>query len=321
FTRTVDHAFADPAQTGDPYDIVVVPHGDAARGSVAHALDTDHDVSSWFTTTQRKGVVGDSSYLMRALDGDVARSGYVVESGRLPRASNEAVAGYGLLNALGVSVGDDVRVRIGGKPVSFHLVGWYSETEDTGQVLMFTLDGLRRVEPTARPESYFGHVRVGVAHDRVAVALQRELRGQAQVTTNATTDNPEIDAFRTTFWLFTVLVLVVAFANLASTLLLAVRERTRDFGVLRSVGFTPRQVFGVTAVGAGVLALIAAVIGVPAGWVMYRLLIKTVGAVPASARTSAWTPRRSRSSCCSPRRSSPPPPSAPPSPAAPPPPK
>jgi putative ABC transport system permease protein len=107
--------------------------------------------------------------------------------------------------------------------------------------------------------------------------LHRELGGTAQVTTNVTADNTEIDAFRTTFWLFTALVLVVAFANLASTLLLAVRERTRDLGVLRSVGFTPRQVFGVTAVGAAVLSGIAVVVGVPAGWAVYRLLIKTVG--------------------------------------------
>src|SRR5689334_4028470 len=51
----------------------------------------------------------------------------------------------------------------------------------------------------------------------------------------------------------------------------------RDLGVLRSVGFTPRQVLSVSAIGAGALALVAAIVGVPAGWGLYRLLIKTVG--------------------------------------------
>jgi putative ABC transport system permease protein len=278
FNRTVDHAFADPASTGDPYDVIVAPHDGAAyRAHTARALDADRNVSSWFTTTEQTGLIDGASYLTRALGGDVARSGYVVESGRLPRADDEAIAGYGLLQAIGASVGDDVTVRIGGKDATFHLVGWYRDTEDTGQVLMFTLAGLHRVDPTAPADAFFAHVRDGVGVDAAAATLQRELEGTAQVTTNVTTDNPEIDAFRTTFWLFTALVLVVAFANLASTLLLAVRERTRDLGVLRSVGFTPRQVVGVTAVGAAVLAGIAVVVGVPAGWAVYRVLIRTVG--------------------------------------------
>jgi putative ABC transport system permease protein len=142
---------------------------------------------------------------------------------------------------------------------------------------MFTLDGLQRIDPSAHADSFFADVRDGVGVDHAVATLQRELRGTAQVTRNVTADNPEIDAFRTTFWLFTALVLVVAFANLASTLVLAVRERTRDFGVLRSVGVTPRQVAGVTAVGAAVLAAVATLVGVPVGWALYRVLIKTVG--------------------------------------------
>jgi putative ABC transport system permease protein len=240
-------------------------------------LDANADVSSWFTTTQRKGVVGDASYLMRALGGDVANAGYAVESGRMPRADDEAIAGYGLLQELGASVGDTVTVAIGGKPASFRLVGWYSDTEDTGQVLMFTLDGLRRVERGATAEAFFAHVREGAPAGAVAAALQRDLTGVAQVTENDGFESDELSAFRTTFLLFTAVVLVVAFANLASALVLAVRERSRDLGVLRSVGFTPRQVLGVSAVGAGTLALLAAVIGLPAGWLSYRALMQMVG--------------------------------------------
>jgi putative ABC transport system permease protein len=278
FNRSISHAFADPAQTGDPYDLVVAPHDGAAfRAHTARVLDADADVTGWFTTTEQTGVIDGTSYLTRALGGDVAGSGYVVPSGRLPRAADEAVAAYGLLQELGLSVGDDVTVRIGGTSSTFRLVGWYSDLEDNGQVLMFTLDGLRRIDPTAHAEGFFANVRDGVDVDGAAAHLQRELEGTAQVTANVATDSAELDAFRTTFWLFTALVLVVAFANLASTLLLAVRERTRDLGVLRSVGFTPRQVFGVTTVGAAVLAELAVVVGLPAGWAVYRVLIKTVG--------------------------------------------
>jgi putative ABC transport system permease protein len=276
FNRTVDHAFANAALTGDPYDVVAAPNR-GENAAVARALDTNRDVTSWFTTTERHGVIGDSSYLVRALGGDVAHSGYVVESGRLPRTPTEGIAGYGFLQQTGKHVGDDVTFRFGDRPLAFRIVGWYSDTEDTGQVLMVTLGGLRRVEPHAGAEAFFGHVRPGVSPARVVASLQAALQGKAQLTTNKVASNDEIDAFNHTFWIFTSFVLVVAFANLASTLLLAVRERMRDLGVLRSVGFTPRQVLNVSAIGAGALALVAAIVGVPAGWGLYRLLIKAVG--------------------------------------------
>jgi putative ABC transport system permease protein len=292
FNRTVDRAFDDPASTGDPYDLIVVPRDTAAdRAAVVRALDGSRDVSSWFTATERKGVIDGGSYLLRALGGDVQHSGYHVESGRLPRRADEAVAGYGLLKELGLSVGDRVAVRIGPSTVTFTIVGWYSEIEDSGQVLMFTLDGLRRVERSPAAEGYFAHLRPGAAAGAAgaarsagaasaasaASALQATLRGHAQVVVNDAGSHDEIDAFRTTFLLVTLLVLVVAFTNLASTLLLAVRERTHDLGVLRSVGFTPRQVLGTSAVGAGVLAFTGVLVGVPIGWAAYRTLMRAVG--------------------------------------------
>jgi putative ABC transport system permease protein len=277
--RTIADAFDDSAKTGDPYDVVVAsPDDDADRARVTAALDGDDAITSWYTITQRKGTIEHASYLVRGLGGDVEGAGYVVESGRMPRAADEAIVGYGLLQELDVAEGDDVTMRIGGAPTTFRIVGWYRDTEDNGQVLMTTLAGLQRAEPDATPDGFFAHVRDGRSPEPVAAGLQRELAGVAQVTVNEFAGSSEIDAFRTTFWLFTLLVLVVAFANLGSTLLLAVRERSRDLGVLRSVGFTPRQVLGVTAIGAAVLAGIAAVVGVPLGLLAFDALIGAIGA-------------------------------------------
>jgi putative ABC transport system permease protein len=277
--RTIADAFDDSAKTGDPYDVIVQgPDREPDAAQIERALDGSDGVASWFTITQRKGTIGDASYLTRGLGGDVERAGYVVEAGRLPRADGEALAGYGLLQELDVEVGDEVTLRIGGEPATFRIVGWYRDTEDTGQVLMFPFAALQRLEPDAGPDAYFAHVADGTTSETVAAALQRELTGAAQVTVNDSANSSEIDAFRTTFWLFTLLVLVVAFANLGSTLLLAVRERSRDLGVLRSVGFTPRQVLAVTAVGAAVLAGIAGVVGVPLGLLAFDALIGVIGA-------------------------------------------
>ena len=65
-----------------------------------------------------------------------------------------------------------------------------------------------------------------------------------------------------------VLLLITATTLLAVTLV-SVRERVRDFGILKALGFTPRAI-AASLVGAhGVLAMIASIISVPVGLGLY----------------------------------------------------
>jgi putative ABC transport system permease protein len=112
----------------------------------------------------------------------------------------------------------------------------------------------------------------------VAASLSSELGSAARVQVQTVEGSDEIDAFRLAFLLVSALVVIVALANLASTMLLAVRERTHDLGVLRAVGVTPRQVSAMVATGAAALAVLAAVIAVPLGWVVSNAVTEVVGA-------------------------------------------
>ena len=62
-------------------------------------------------------------------------------------------------------------------------------------------------------------------------------------------ETDDLDAFGIAFWMVAGLVLAVALANLGATILLGVRERMRDMGVLRTIGFTPSQSVASTAIG------------------------------------------------------------------------
>ncbi|HET9442040.1 MAG TPA: FtsX-like permease family protein, partial [Acidimicrobiales bacterium] len=118
----------------------------------------------------------------------------------------------------------------------------------------------------------------GVDPAAVAASLARRLGGAARVEVQTTEGSDEIDAFRFAFLLVSALVVVVALANLASTMVLAVRERTHDLGVLRAVGVTPRQVVAMVCTGSAALALAAAVVGVPVGLVVSGAVTEVVGA-------------------------------------------
>jgi putative ABC transport system permease protein len=59
--------------------------------------------------------------------------------------------------------------------------------------------------------------------------------------------------------------LLIALTNLLTTALLAVRERVRDFGVLKAVGLTPRGVRTSVISAHGLLGTLAAAVGIPVG--------------------------------------------------------
>ena len=72
------------------------------------------------------------------------------------------------------------------------------------------------------------------------------------------------------------LLLVMAGVNLMSTLLTSRREAAGRIGVQVAVGFTPRQVVGQGMVSGAVLGLAAAVVGLPLGALVFRILSDTV---------------------------------------------
>jgi putative ABC transport system permease protein len=70
-----------------------------------------------------------------------------------------------------------------------------------------------------------------------------------------------------------VFLLTLVAVNLFSSLMLSVRERSREIGIMKAVGFTPAQVVASIVSGALVLTVIGAVIGAPGGWLFIRVLI------------------------------------------------
>lgn len=274
FDRTVAEIADDPALAGDPQGIAVEPR-EVPAARVAASLDRRPEVRSWFTATERQVAVGDEGFQVRALGGDLLRAGYVLHEGRMPSAPDEAVVGYGLERSLGLDLGDRLALRVGGRPLDVRVVGRYAEIEDTGRRAMITLAGLRRVEPGADPGAFLARVEPGADTGRVARSLQASLPG-ARVTAEEA-DVSAFDAFRAAFYLVAALVLAVALVNLVGTTVLAVRERVRDIVVLKAVGFTPAQVALGIAVSSAAPAVVAVLVGVPAGLLAASAMLAGVG--------------------------------------------
>ena len=82
--------------------------------------------------------------------------------------------------------------------------------------------------------------------------------------------------------------LFVGLVNLVATVLLAVRERVRDMGVLKAVGVTPGQLGRSVLSSQGIVGAIAAIVGIPLGLGLFRLAIALTGGSDDFAYPTWW---------------------------------
>jgi putative ABC transport system permease protein len=89
------------------------------------------------------------------------------------------------------------------------------------------------------------------------------------------------------YTLDTVLLLITA-TTLTAVALLSVRERIRDYGVLRAIGLTPRQITSTVVSAHAALALIASLLAIPLGIGLYLAMYGIAGDTTEDAVIATW---------------------------------
>jgi putative ABC transport system permease protein len=275
FVRTVDAVVAEPERTGDPYDIDVQPRGGADVGRLQAALDADSDIAGWYSETGRNAAVDGETFLARAIGGDPDDVRYDLGEGRSVVGPGEALAGYGFLERFDVEVGDVVEVDVQGGVLPLEVVGWYHELDDMGEVLAYRLEDLQRIEPDAQADALEVVVVDGVDVAGVAASLQEAFGSDATVVPVSVGDE-EVAPVRAVIWIVAGLVGAVALAFLVSTQAAGARERARDLGVVRALGQSAWSTALQGGVAAAPLAVVALLMGIPLGLVLFSALFDAV---------------------------------------------
>lgn len=274
FTSTIDAATDDPARVGNPWDVVALPDN-LEPAELEAILDEAPAVSSWYAVAERRATDRFGALTARALSGDLASTEFVIGDGRMLAAADEAVVGHALLERLGIGVGDQTTLTVAGEEVTFTVVGWFATTEDSGEILLFDLDGLRAVEPDAAAGAWFVAANADSSAAELHDVLADATGGRATLRINESFD--ELDAFRVAFAIITLLVLAVGLSNLVASTLQMMQERTREVAVLKALGFTPAQVVISVAVGALALGMISVILGGLIAVPIYNVLIDALG--------------------------------------------
>ncbi|MFI6004813.1 FtsX-like permease family protein [Streptomyces sp. NPDC051366] len=278
---TLDQFRSRPAQMGLPAALTVraeQPAG-SSDAELEKTLAALPDIAAVHPGAEMAALVPGQTGTITLRGLGTARDPYpskVVE-GRAVRGPDEAVAGQGLLDLLGVRVGAWVRMTVEGRPQILHLVGRTIEPESGGRVITTTIDALRERDPGLRSDFHALELSKGADPRSVSAALAVAAGGTLEVRE---TPNP-VDRLEPARGVIAALIAVLALIGLIELLTListGVRDRGRDLLALKAIGLTPRQIGAMIVTAAGLTALASAVVGTTVGALSGSWLVDTQGA-------------------------------------------
>lgn len=256
-------------------------------GDELSQLDGVEQVTAFrFGVTELGEQVGGRSIFLVVVDPrtyfDVSSFAWV--DGSEERAKDALTSGGVLLDAptaedLGLGPGDELPVRTndGVKPFT---VGATYTVFGQGSGIVMALDEARTLFGADRPMGFFVDVSSGHDVDTVRDEIRGALPGyQFDVFSLEGTKefaHAQLGGYFGIAYAILVVAAAIGVLGLANTLIVSVLQRTRELGVLRSVGVLRRQLRAMVVIESATLVLVAYVLSLPLGWLLAQL---TVGGV------------------------------------------
>jgi putative ABC transport system permease protein len=207
--------------------------------------------------------------------GDATWTGLPMITGRWYQGANEAIAASALLRTTGHHVGDTITVSADGGSRTLTIVGEYFGDSDAG--LVVDASALTGLTTQTEPQEYDIALKPGTSIDAYVQEINAAVSGVEAV--NRVTAESE-DGFVILYALIgtlTLVLTVVAALGVFNTVVLNVRERVHEIGVLKTVGMTPRQVRVMVVASMVGLGVVAGVIAVPLGVYVHGWIMPAVG--------------------------------------------
>ncbi|MEV6207813.1 FtsX-like permease family protein [Kitasatospora sp. NPDC051914] len=278
------------ATAGSPATLTVRAAGPA--DPLPAALAADPAVSGVHPGAEREALApGQSATVtLRALGTTDRPYPFDVVEGRPVRAVNEAVAGQGALDLLGIRVGQWARVTTDGTPRILHVVGRVVEPDRGGRIVSTALDTLADAA-TADPQPDYWTItlRPGADPGRVSTALATAFPGRLDVRPTSAPFTG-LATLRAAVVGLVALLALITLAELLTVAAAALRAHRRDLALLRTIGLTPRQAMALVVTRCATVALLGALLGTAVGVPLALALIDAQGAATGVGAGLAHTP-------------------------------
>ncbi|MGH2727208.1 MAG: ABC transporter permease, partial [Actinomycetota bacterium] len=200
-----------------------------------------------------------------------------VLQGRAPRQADEVALGSRTMKALGVSLGDSVEIAIQGGQIRkpFRVVGTVvlpleGDISSVGEGAWMTLAGVHPLDPEIPPVPQVAFIRFAPGIDRDG-ALKRLRERYAEIfepfTPGLVRDFRRISDLMV---VMAALLAALAAGTLIHMLTTSIRRRRRDLSILKTLGFSRRQLRSTVGWQAVVFTTVALLVAVPVGIVVGR---------------------------------------------------
>jgi hypothetical protein len=266
FAASLDHLLRTPRLYGQTWDFENGP-GAEAPAAVVRRVVRDPAFAAVAIGNDASVEIAGRQVAVRALDDVKGTIASPVVEGRAPRRPGEVALAPKTLDALGVHVGDVVRVRSGARTVPVRVVGRAilppsGNRDRLGEGAALSFVTLRRIQPGV-PRALF-EIRIAEGADRAAALarLTTIFDPSAAVRPSEVGDYGGVDA---TPIIFTGLFAAIALAALTHSLVTSIRRRRRDLAIYKTLGFTRRQVMAMVVAQAITVAALGLLAGVPLG--------------------------------------------------------
>ena len=209
-----------------------------------------------------------------------------VLTGRAPRAPDEVLVGHLAAQRLGLELGDRVRVGSGAQSERLRVVGIgvvpASKWGKLGDGVALQFRALKRIQPGVDENAAELVLVPGPGRDATIARLRAMADGPSTAVTPAEVTN--FGGVSSLPFLIAAVFGVAAAAALAHALLTSLRRRRRDLAVLKTLGFTRRQVMETIACQATTIAAVGLLVGLPLGLGIARfawyVFASNLGVVP-----------------------------------------
>lgn len=190
----------------------------------------------------------------------------VVFKGRFPKYDNEIAIGAKYAKEKGFDVGDEIEITANGKTEKYLISGLTQITNNLGRDCLLTRQGYQRLGKVDS-FSYYINLTEGADIDAFNEEMQKKFAGRINAVINIETTLESLSTvYVSLLTIIVIAILVLSVIIIAFVLYLLVRtmlnNKKRDYGILKSLGFTTRQLVLQTALSFMPAIIISTVIGI-----------------------------------------------------------
>jgi putative ABC transport system permease protein len=271
----------DPASYGYAQDLVVHRYPAVGDTTVTDLLngqpETQTVVAAHLFPARVSGA--QDPVAIYGMRGDATALGYRVVEGRWFVAPGDAVIGGAVARAAHVRIGETLAVSlVGGPALALRVVGLMNDFDSLGAVIRVAWQTVATAMPAASPDIYLIKLRAGADSD--AYARRITAMSPEFLDTKVTSIAEISTSSNFVTWMVSALALIlmaIAAAGVFNAARLTTRERVHDIAILKAVGMTTRQIALMLVASTLVLAVVAALLGVPLGIWLEGVIWTSIG--------------------------------------------